>query len=119
MVIPSSLPRRSPRSDHVQALWSWSADFSIGTGCAFDGTGSGSNDDFGFNTGRPWLFNIPARRPSPSTAFCFVGYPSRVEELDRTLKAWVQEYGQPGGSSGLGNPGKLDVILAQPKNRTK
>ena len=38
MVIPSSLPRRSPRSDHVQALWSWSADFSIGTGCAFDGT---------------------------------------------------------------------------------
>ena len=35
------------------------------------------------------------------------------------LKAWVQEYGQPGGSSGLGNPGKLDVILAQPKNWTK
>jgi hypothetical protein len=34
-------------SYHVQAPCSWSADFSIGTGCAFDGTGSGSNDDFG------------------------------------------------------------------------
>jgi hypothetical protein len=31
-------------ANHVQAPCSWSADFSIGTGCAFDGTDSGSND---------------------------------------------------------------------------
>jgi len=38
---------RQPRSDHVQVPCSWSADFFIGNDCAFDGTGSGSNDDFG------------------------------------------------------------------------
>jgi hypothetical protein len=30
---------------------SWSADFSIGNGCAFDATGSGSNYNFGFDFG--------------------------------------------------------------------
>jgi hypothetical protein len=48
---PFFLVVRQPRSDHVQPPCSWSADFSIGTGCAFDGTGSSSNDDFGFDIG--------------------------------------------------------------------
>jgi hypothetical protein len=54
---PLLLDARQPQEaiDHVQAPCSRSADFSIGTGCAFDGTCSGSNDNFGFNIGRPWL----------------------------------------------------------------
>jgi hypothetical protein len=59
---PSSLPTRLPRSDHVQAPCSWSANFSIGTGCAFDDACSSSNDEFRFNVGRPRLSPSCKRR---------------------------------------------------------
>jgi hypothetical protein len=59
---PSSMLTPQPRSDHVQAPCNWSADFSIGPGRAFDGTGSGSNDDLGFYIGRPCLSPSRGRR---------------------------------------------------------